>query len=339
MPTFVKEGSLARLKLTCALTANDRTAALIDESVKPDALDIEITTLSPGEMFYRQLKNAEFDVSEMSLATLMIATSKSPTQWVGVPVFTMRRFFHAHVMVNAKDGIAKPADLKGKRIGVPEFQQTAAVWVRGILRDEFGFDSRDAQWFMERSPEVSHGAATGFEAPAGYRLQYVPQEKNISAMLVDGEVDALFMWASQKNMIDRTTVDPMTSSNVKRLFDPVAESRRYFAKTGMFPINHGVVIRRSIVEQYPWVVLNIFNWFLAGKERATERRDALLEPYFTAGVLDAGSKGTVEADVMPYGVQKARPVLETISRYLNEDGLTARRVGLEEIFHKTTLDL
>ncbi len=330
---------MARLNLTCALTVNDRTRALLDRSVKPDAIDLEITPLDPGEMFFRQLKNAEFDVSEMSLATLMIATSKGPTQWVGLPVFTMRRFFHANMMVNAKAGITKVSDLKGKRIGVPEFQQTAAVWVRGILRDEFGFDSRDAQWFMERSPELSHGAATGFKPPPGYRLQYVAQETDLSTMIVNGDVDAIVHWAPSKNMIDRTTIDPMKSPNVKRLFDPVAESRRYYAKTGMFPINHGVVVRRSVVEQQPWVVLNLFNWFLAGKNEQTVRRDALLEPYFAAGVLDAPLKEKIATDVMPYGVQKSRPVLETISRYLYEDGLTSRRVGLEEIFHPSTLDL
>jgi len=330
---------LARLNLTCALSVNDRTRPLLDGSVKLDAIDLEITPLDPGEMFFRQLKNAEFDVSEMSLATLMIATSKGPTQWVGLPVFTMRRFFHAHVMVNAKAGITKPSDLKGKRIGVPEFQQTAAVWVRGILRDEYGFDSREAQWLMERSPQLSHGAATGFKPPPGYRLQHVAQETDLSTMIVNGDVDAIVHWVSSKNMIDRTTIDPMKSPNVKRLFDPVAESRRYYAKTGMFPINHGVVVRRSVVEQHPWAVLNLFNWFLAGKNEQTKRRDALIEPYFAAGVLDAPLKGKIAADVMPYGVQKSRPVLETISRYLYEDGLTSRRVAVDEIFHPSTLDL
>lgn len=330
---------MARLNLTCALTANDRTGSLRDGSVKPDAIDLEITTLDPGEMFYRQLKNAEFDVSEMSIATLMIATSKGATDWVAFPVFTMRRFFHANLMVNVQSGIEKISDLADKRLGIPEFQQTAAVWVRGIFRDEFGFDSRDALWLMERSLELSHGAATGFTPPPGYRLEHVSPQTDLSTMLVNGEVDALLHWASSKNIVDRTAVDPMTSPNVKRFFDVVAESRRYYAKTGMFPINHCAVVRRSIVERHPWVVLNLFNWFLAGKNKQTEQRDALLDPYFTAGVLDAGVKPAIATDVMPYGVQRSRPVLETISRYLAEDGLTSRRVGLEEIFHKSTLDI
>jgi 4,5-dihydroxyphthalate decarboxylase len=330
---------LSRLTLTCALTANDRTRSLRDGSVKPDAIDLEITTLDPGEMFFRQLKNAEFDVSEMSLATLMIATSQGATDWVAMPVFTMRRFFHANLMVNVHSGIEKIGDLKGKRLGIPEFQQTAAVWVRGIYRDEFGFDSRDARWFMERSLELSHGAATGFKPPPGYHVEHVAPETDLSTMIVKGEVDALLHWAPSKNIVDRTAIDPMTSSNVKRFFDVVGESRRYYAKTGMFPINHCVVVRRSIVERHPWVVLNLFNWFLAGKNHQNEQRDALLEPYFAAGVLDGGLKPAIATDVMPYGVQRSRPVLETISRYLVEDGLTARRVGLEEIFHKSTLDI
>jgi 4,5-dihydroxyphthalate decarboxylase len=339
MTSLLKEGSLARLNLTCALTANDRTRALRDGTVKPDAIDVEITTLDPGEMFFRQLKHAEFDVSEMSIATLMIATSQGPTDWVAFPVFTMRRFFHANLMVNVHSGIEKIGDLAGKRLGIPEFQQTAAVWARGILRDEFGFDSRESEWYMERSLELSHGAATGFTPPPGYRVRHVPQETDLSTMLVNGEVDAILHWAPNKNIVDRTAIDPMTSPNVKRFFDVVGESRRYYAKTGMFPINHCVVVRRSIVERHPWVVLNLFNWFLAGKNKDAEQRDALLDPYFTAGVLDRGIKPAVETDVMPYGVTRSRAVLETISRYLAEDGLTPRRVGLEEIFHKSTLDL
>jgi 4,5-dihydroxyphthalate decarboxylase len=339
MSSWSKEGSLARLHLSCALTANDRTRALLDGAVKPDAIDLDITRLDPGEMFFRQLKNAEFDVSEMSLATLMIATSQGPTPWVALPVFTMRRFFHANLMVSVNAGISAIGDLKGKRLGIPEFQQTAAVWVRGIFRDEFGFDSRDAEWLMERSLELSHGAATGFKPPRGYRLRHVSQETDLSAMIVKGDVDALLHWAPSKNVVDRTTVDPMASPNVKRFFDPVAESRRYYGKTGMFPINHCVVVRRSIAEAHPWVVLNLYSWFLAGKARDMERRDALLDPYFTAGVLDRSLKAPIATDVMPYGVQGARPVLETISRYLSEDELTSRRVGLEEIFHPGTLDL
>jgi len=328
-----------RLALTCALTVNDRTRPLLNRSVTADAIDFEITPLDPGEMFFRQLKYGEFDVSEMSLATLMIATSKGPTDWVALPVFTMRRFFHTGVMVNAGAGIKTVADLKGKKIGVPEFQQTAAVWIRGIFRDEFGFDSREAEWLMERSPQLSHGAATGFVPPPGYRLTHVPPEKDLSTMIVDGEVDAVLHLGSSKNLIDRTKIDPLTSPNVARLFDPIAEARRYYAKTAMFPINHCVVVRRSIVTKHPWVVLNVFNWFLAGKMKQNEQRDALLEPYYTAGLLSESVKERIADDIMPYGIAKSRTVLETISRYLEEDGLTKRRVALEEIFHEETLDL
>lgn len=330
---------MAVLDLTCSLTANDRTRPLLDGSVKPDAINVRITQLDPSEMFFRQLKNEEFDVSEMSIASFMIATSKGPTPWVGLPVFTMRRFFHTNLLVRADAGIESVKDLAGKRIGVPEYQQTAAVWGRGVLRDEFGFDPKASEWFMERNPELSHGGATGFSPPAGIRLQYVARDVELSTMIIDGKVDALLHWSAQKNLVDRTTVDPLSSPKVKRFFDPLAEGRRYYAKTKMFPINHCCIVRRSIVEKHPWVVLNLFNWLSAAKARVVQEREGLLEPYFVAGVLDPKTKPAIATDVMPYGVKSSRPVLETISRFLYEDGLTSRRVELEEVFHKSTLDL
>lgn len=331
---------MAVLDLTCALTVNDRTRPLLGGKLQPEALRVEITTADPGEIFYRQLKFEEFDVSEMSIASLMIATSKGPTPWVAFPVFTMRRFFHTGLMVRADAGIKTIGDLKGKRIGVPEFQQTAAVWSRGIFKEEFGLDPRDCAWVMERTPETSHGGATGFTPPPGIRLEYAPVEYDLGKMIIEGKIDAIIQWSAHKNIVDRTTVDPMSSPRVKRFFDdPTAEARRYYAKTKVFPINHCCVVRRSLVEQYPWVVLNLYNWFLAGKAKTNAERDALLEPYFTAGVLDRGIKGAVAADPMPYGVQASRPVLETIGRYLHDQGLTSRRVALEEVFHKSTLDV
>jgi 4,5-dihydroxyphthalate decarboxylase len=335
----LKEDSLAFLDLTCALTANERTRLLLDGSVKPDAMHLEITRLDPSEMFFRQLKKAEFDVSEMSVASFMIATSKGPTQWVGLPVFTTRRFFHTNVLVRTDAGIESIKDLAGKRIGVPEFQQTAAVWARGILRDEFGFDPKACEWFMERNPELSHGGVTGFSPPPGIRLQYVSRDDELGAMIIEGRVDALLNWTLGNNLVDRTTVDPLSSPKVKRFFDPGAEARRYYAKTKLFPINHCCIVRRSIVEEHPWVVLNLFNWFSAAKAKIAAERDSLLDPYFVAGLLDPKTKPAFATDLIGYGVKSSRAVLETISRYLFEDGLTSRRVALEEIFHESTLDL
>jgi 4,5-dihydroxyphthalate decarboxylase len=330
---------MAKLRLTCALSDNARTRALLDGSVAPEAIELETKALHPSEMFWRQLKFAEFDVSEMSLSSLTIATAQGPTPWVGIPVFTSRRFFHTGILVRTDRGIDTPADLAGKTVGVPEFQQTAALWTRSVLRDEFGLDPRSMRWFMERNPDQSHGGQTGFTPPAGIDLRYVPRETNLGQMLIDGEVDALLHWIDARNLVDRSSVDPRSDPNVRHLFaDRAAEAHRYYAKTGIYPINHGLVVRRSIVERHPWVVLNLYAAFAAAKARLAHDLDVMLEPYAAAGLLN-GAAQAFATDPLPYGVQRSRPVLDTIVRAVHADGLATRLVGLDELFAPNTLDL
>ena len=163
-----------KLELSIALSENENTRAVLDGRIAPDAIKLHPTALHPSEMFWRQLKFAEFDVSEMSMSSLTIATSQAPTQWVALPVFTTREFFHLRMLVRVASGIQAPADLKGKRVGVPEYQQTAAIWGRGVLQHEFGVHPRDMEFFMERTPETSHGGATGFKPPEGVTVHRIP---------------------------------------------------------------------------------------------------------------------------------------------------------------------
>jgi 4,5-dihydroxyphthalate decarboxylase len=330
---------MAKLKLTCALSTNARTEAIIEGIVAPEAIELETTALHPSEMFFRQLKYAEFDVSEMSCSSLTIATAQGPTEWVGLPIFTSRRFFHTGVLVRTDRGIDTPADLAGKRVGVPEFQQTAALWTRSVLRSEFGVDPRTQHWYMERNPDQSHGGQTGFTPPPGIDLQYVPKDKNLGQMLIDGEVDALSHWIDARNLVDRSHADPRTSPNVRFLFDRAAESKRYYAKTKIYPINHCVVVRRSIVEKNPWVVLNLYNMFEAVKKRNTSELDHALEPYFETGLLGRDAAPVVHADLLPYGIKRSRHVLETITQSVVDDVLAKRQPGLDEMFAPNTLDL
>ena len=153
---------MANLQLSLAITNNPRTWPIIDGRATADGIDFTTSVIDPSEMFWRQLHYAEFDVSEMSMSSLTIATSQGRTQWVALPVFTTREFFHLRILVRAASGIQAPADLKGKRVGVPEYQQTAAIWGRGVLQHEFGVHPRDMEFFMERTPETSHGGSTGF---------------------------------------------------------------------------------------------------------------------------------------------------------------------------------
>jgi 4,5-dihydroxyphthalate decarboxylase len=330
---------MAKLKLSCTLSTNPRTIPIINGSVKPEGIDLEVTPLFPSEMFLRQLKFAEFDVSEMSLSSLTIATSQAPTEWVGLPIFTSRRFFHTGIYIRTDRGIDSPADLAGKNVGVPEFQQTAALWARAVLRHEFGVDSRTMHWHMERSPAQSHGGQTGFSPPPGIDLQYIPAEKNIGQMLVDGELDALIHWIDERNLVDRSSVNPLSSPNVRMLFDRVAEAKRYYAKTNVYPINHGMVVRRSIVEKHPWVVLNLYDAFVRAKEHIAHQIDVELYPYFEGGLFDDSVAPALKRDPLAYGVKSSRHVLEMIAQATVDDGLAKRKIGLDEMFSKNTLEL
>jgi 4,5-dihydroxyphthalate decarboxylase len=322
-----------------ALSDNARTRPLIEGRVAPQGIRLIPTVVHPSEMFWRQLRFAEFDVSEMSMSSLIISASRGDTRWVAIPVFTMRKFFHTSIIVRRDRAIAAPADLRGKRIGVPEYQQTWAIWSRGILQHEFDVHSRDIEWFMERNPDKSHGGATGFAAPDGVRINQIPPSTNIGEMLVSGELDGALHYLVGNNLVDRSTAD--VSDVTRSLFaDPTAEGRRYYAKTKLFPINHTVVVRRALLERHPWIALNLFSAFAAAKAEIAGHGSSYLQWYFEAGLLDATVRRTLaENDPLAYGFKAARAVLETIAQFVHEQGLSARRVELEEIFAANTLDL
>jgi 4,5-dihydroxyphthalate decarboxylase len=327
------------LELSIALSDNERTRPILEGRVVPQGVRLVPTAVHPSEMFWRQLRFAEFDVSEMSMSSLVIATSQGDTRWVAIPVFTTRRFFHTSIIVRNDCAIATPAELRGKRIGVPEYQQTWAIWSRGILQHEFGVHARDIEWFMERNPEKSHGGATGFKPPEGVRLHYIPPSTSMGEMLLKGDLDGAIHYLPERNLVDRSTVD--VSRVTRYLFaDPAAEGRRYFAKTGLYPINHTLVVRRSLLERHPWLALNLFSAFVAAKEEIARVGQSYLHWYFETGLIDGPVKRTLAAnDPLAYGFKAARPVLETIAQYVHEQGLSARRVALGEMFAPSTLDV
>jgi 4,5-dihydroxyphthalate decarboxylase len=298
------------------------------------------TAVHPSEMFWRQLKYRDFDVSEMSMSSLVISTSKGAKDWTAIPVFTSREFFHTRIIVRADAKIEKPADLRGKRVGVPEYQQTAAIWGRVALSSEFGVEPRDIEWFMERNPEKSHGGATAFAAPAGVTVHQIPPTKNIGEMLLGGELDATLLYLSNRNLVDRSRVDLLSDSRVRYLFaDRAAEGRRYYAKTGLYPINHTVVVRRELFERHPWIALNLYHAFAAARADVIARGKAYLRSFEETGKLGGEAKRALAVDPMAYGMGANRAVLETICRSVHEQGLTSRRVGLEEIFAASTLEV
>ena len=331
---------MGALQLSLIMSANDRSRPVLDGSIRPDGIDLTCTTAHPSEIFWRQLHFQEFDVSEMSLSSLLMAVAHGNRDWVGLPIFTSRRFFHTGVWVRQASGIETPQDLKGKRVGVPEYQQTAALWSRGVLKHEFGVEPEDLEWWMERTEERSHGGATGFQPPPGIRFNRIPADQSIGSLLVEGKLDASLLYLSNNNLVDRSRVDLEGNPAFRLLFrDPVAEGQRYYTKTGIFPINHGMVVRRSVYEQHPWVALNLFNAFRQAKEKVAARMRELVSTHLELGLLGADARQALQVDPYPYGVRSNQKVLDTVAQYSFEQGLTPRVMRMDEIFAPSTLDL
>lgn len=329
---------MPRLTLSMALVANPRTRPLLDGRVAPDGIDLVCTPGNPGEIFWRQLKFADWDVSEMSFSSLMIAVAGGDDRFVGLPIFTTRRFFHANILVRRGAGIERPEDLKGRRVGVTEYQQTAALWTRGALLHEFGVADRDMEFFMERTPDTSHGGATGFRPPPGVTIHQIPSDKNIGQMMLDGELDAALHYRGWASSVNRSTADLRSDPAIRTLFaDPHAEGVRYHAKTGLFPINHGMCIKREIVERHPWVVLNLLRAFEHAAGIADRERVEHAETHIEAGLLPAAARAALATPIIRHGIVANRKVLETAAQYSIEQGLTPRLMRLEEVFAPSTL--
>ncbi|MGH9114805.1 MAG: hypothetical protein ACRDWW_03150 [Acidimicrobiales bacterium] len=330
---------MTTLQLSGALTANVFNDPVLAGAERPEGLSLVWTRLHPSEMFWRQLHFAEFDVSELSLSSLLISLDRGDTRWVGIPVFTTREFFHTRILVRADAGVDRPEDLAGKRVGVPEYQQTAALWSRGALQHEFGTPPQAMKWYMERPPERSHGGATGFVPPPGVQLSYLPSETDIGRALVAGELDATLLYLSEPNLVDRSRLDLDRHPEIRPLFaDRRAEGIRYHRATGLLPVNHCVVVRRELAERHPWIVLNLYDMFVAAKEAVAAGLVRALDPYRYLGLVDGVDAG-LATDPRPYGIRGQRNVLETLSRYSHEQGLTSREVTPEEVFAPSTLDL
>jgi len=331
---------MADLQLSLIMGSNDRSRPVLDGSIKPDGIDLTCTTAHPSEIFWRQLHFQEFDVSEMSLSSLLMAMAHGNRDWIALPIFTSRRFFHTGTWVRTDSGIDKPQDLKGKRVGVPEYQQTAALWSRGVLKHEFGVEAEDLDWWMERTEERSHGGATGFQPPAGIRFNRIPGDQSIGSLLAEGKLDATLLYLTDNNLVDRSRIRLEGNPDYRLLFpNPAAEGQRYFKKTGIYPINHGMVIRRSIHEQHPWVALNLFNAFRQARDRAATRMRELVSTHLELGLLGPDARKALAIDPYPYGVKSNQKVLETVAEYSHEQGLTPRVMKMEEIFAPSTLDL
>jgi 4,5-dihydroxyphthalate decarboxylase len=335
-----------RLPLSFIAPDIERTRPLLDGVVQPEGITL-ITTRSMGnETFWRQLKFQEYDISAMSISSYIIAKLQG-IDMVAIPVFPSRRFMHSDLSYHVDSGIKQASDLVGKKIGVGEYQQTAALWVRGTLEHDFGVSQYKVDWYMERTEELSHGGATHFTPPPGISFQRLPPEKSLASALVHHEIDVASVhraFLNVNSVIDRSTQIRARSgdwSKVKPLFpDKIEEGTRYFKKHGYIPANNIYTIRGELQRKHPWVAFNLYKAFLAAKQVAQER---LVEDIPSALVFGpeylAKTREIFGPDPYPYGMKANQRMLDDLVSFSYEQGLIPRKPEMEELFAPSTLDL
>jgi len=326
---------MARLTLSLSCVDYDRTRAIFEEKVRVAGCEIVGTPMSPEEAFHRAFKFQEFDITELSMSSYMNLVARGESPYVGIPAFLSRMFRHSSIYIRTDKGIGTPQDLKGKIVGVPEYQITAALWVRGMLEDEYGVAPADMSWRDGGLEETGKIPNLSLTLPEGVHLETIPADRTLSDMLDAGDIDALVS-ARAPSCFGR-------NAKVARLFpDYRAAEEAYYRKTGVFPIMHLVGIRKSIVEQHPWLPVNVLNAFVEAKE-ICYRNLAKVGHLFTTlpWPVDEyeAAKALMGEDYWPYGVAENAAEIEAMIRYSFDQGLTSRRLSVEELFAKSTFDI
>lgn len=323
------------LPLTLACWNYDRTAGLADGSVRPDGIDLNVHRLEVEETFFRMLRHREFDAAEMSLSSYCVTLGRPDPKFIAIPVFPSRLFRHSCIFVSAASGIERPEDLVGKRIGVPEYQMTAPVWIRGILQDEYGVDPASVIYCTGGEEQPGREEKLKLDLPDRFRIEPIGPDKTLSQMLVDGEIDALHTARTPSSFYAHP-------DKVRRLFpDFVPVEKDYYARTGIFPIMHTVAIRREVYEANRWIARSLFKAFGDAQRRVYEELlvTASLKtmlPWQIAAVEE--TVALLGRDWWPYGFAANRNVIDTFLRYHHEQGLSPRRLEPEELFAEETFE-
>lgn len=324
------------LQLSLAVCDYDRTRAIFDGRAKIEGCDITAVALEPEEAFHRAFKFNEFDISEISMSSYVMTTARGEAHYMAIPAFVSRLFRHSGIYVRTDRGIATPQDLKGRTVGLPEYQMTANVWIRGILEDEYGVKPSDIKWRRGGLEEAGREERARINLPADIDYKAIPEHRTLSDMLAKGEIDGLLSARAPSCFL-------AGASHVGRLFPdyPVVEEA-YFRKTRIFPIMHAVGIRRSLAERHPWLAVSVFKAFLKAKEHCMKELGQIghLAATLPWGVAEYDrTRRLMGEDYWSYGVAENRHVLEALTRYSFAQGLSARKLAVDEMFAPSTYDL
>jgi 4,5-dihydroxyphthalate decarboxylase len=325
---------MADIELTLACEDYDRTRSLRDGRVKPEGIRLNYLVMPVEEIFWRMMKYEEFDVSELSMGAFLTAASRGRHPFIAIPVFPSRTFRHRCIFINTASGIRRPEELRGKRMGVPEYSMTAAVWLRGLLQHEYGVRSEEICWIQAGEEHPGRKDRVDFEMPRGVRLES-KMDRTLNEMIDRGDIDAMMSPRMPRCFVNG-------SPRVRRLFSNYKQAEMdYFKKTGLFPIMHVIVIKRAIYEKDRWIAQSLYKAFCEAKELC-------MKELYDTNVLRVSLPWTAAEyeetrDLMtpaywPYGLTPNRANLETLNRYLHEQGLIKQELDLDDLFARETME-
>ena len=325
---------MSDLQLTFAgLDYLDRTRALVDGSLAPEGIELVCSSFGPYELFQRVAQRVDFDVAEMSASTYISMVAQGDRRYVAIPVFLSRLFRHGYIFVHGPSDIATPQDLAGRRVGVPDYEMTAAVWQRAVLMHDYGVQPEEIHWFQ--GGEFQPGFVKRVELPPrpGLRVDVIPEERTLHEMVASGEIDAVFCPHTPAALGDG-------SGRVRRLFPNYVEVEQdYYRRTGIFPIMHLTLVRRELYEQQPWVAMSLTDAFAraqaAGWRRIGELGAlAVMLPWLNRDLEEITA--LMGPDHWPYGFRANEFVMRSLCRYSFEQGLSTRELAPEELFAPET---
>ena len=326
---------MSGLELSIAVGNYDRVRPLIDGTVRIDGVEAVVMTLEPEEIFFRAFRHAAFDICELSLSSYALQLARGACAYIGVPVYPSRAFRHTAICIRTDRGIRRPEDLRGRRLGTPEYQLTANVWARGLLADEHGIGPGDIVWVRGGLEQAGRREKITLDLPPEVRIEEAPVDATLSRMLADGAIDGI--------------VAPRAPSCFGRgdapvgwlYADPAAAAADWFRRTGIFPIMHLLGIRRSLAERHPWLPAAVCKAFVRAKAIALEQLADTSATKVTLPFVEEqlrAARALMGEDFWSYGVAPNVATLETFLRYHHAQGLSARRLDVAELFHPSTLE-
>lgn len=326
---------MAMIRLTIACGDYDRIRPIWDGSVSAEGLDLNVLLLPIEEIFFRMARYQEFDAAEMSLSSFLISKSRGAPRFVAIPIFPSRKFRHGDVYIRSDSKIKKPEDLRNARIGVPEYQITAAVWVRGILQEFYNVPATKVHWFTGGTERPGREERLKITLPPAFQVSPIPKNTTLFELLRQGELDAV---------ITARVPSPFVRGEkwINRLFPDFKEvEREYFQTTGIFPIMHTVVLREDVYEKHPWAAQNIFKALCKAKALCFERLLSSAALPVTLPWLNAEMEATfalMGGDFWPYGLEANKKTIVKLMQYMHEQGLLPEdfNPSVEELFAPNT---